>query len=313
MGVTGVDPDQPANALRAGERHSLAVARALHFGARVLVFDEPTTPMTVAQHALVLQSLVAARREGMAVLFVTNNPRYAHLVGDRFVLLAGGQVAGNLTRDDVDAADLTRLIAGGDELTAITAALSAAPTRSWASGGSSARAEAGAQPRQAGSQSFSRAMQRSCSSASPMVSARAGQQRDAAQEAAVRLVRPRHRAVALPAVAAQRVEAAVVAGAGVGVGLDGAGEPAVAVQGPLGERGPRGAGPRVLGGHLGRVAALGERGLGRRVAREQRGRRLAQQVDARHRGQPACDWPADSRSSQASCTRAAMPVSAALR
>jgi len=126
VGVTGVDPDQPANALRAGERHALAVARALHFGARVLVFDEPTAPMTVAQHALVLQSLVAARREGMAVLFVTNNPRYAHLVGDRFVLLAGGQVAGNLTRDDVDAADLTRLIAGGDELTAITAALSAA-------------------------------------------------------------------------------------------------------------------------------------------------------------------------------------------
>jgi simple sugar transport system ATP-binding protein len=82
--------------------------------------------MTVAQHALVLQSLVTARREGMAVLFVTNNPRYAHLVGDRFVLLAGGRVAGNLTRDDVDAADLTRLIAGGDELTAITAALSAA-------------------------------------------------------------------------------------------------------------------------------------------------------------------------------------------
>jgi simple sugar transport system ATP-binding protein len=126
VGVAGVDPDQPANALRAGERHSLAVARALHFGARVLVFDEPTAPMTVAQHALVLQSLVTARREGMAVLFVTNNPRYAHLVGDRFVLLAGGQVAGNLTRDDVDAADLTRLIAGGDELTAITAALTAA-------------------------------------------------------------------------------------------------------------------------------------------------------------------------------------------
>jgi simple sugar transport system ATP-binding protein len=126
VGVVGLDPDQPASALRAGERHSLAVARALHFGARVLVFDEPTAPMTVAQHALVLQSLVAARREGLAVLFVTNNPRYAHLVGDRFVLLARGQVAGNLTRDDVDAADLTRLIAGGDELTALTAALSAA-------------------------------------------------------------------------------------------------------------------------------------------------------------------------------------------
>ncbi|MFP5371337.1 MAG: hypothetical protein ACLGI3_11400, partial [Actinomycetes bacterium] len=89
VGVTGLDPDQPASALRAGERHSLAVARAVHFGARVLVFDEPSAPMTVAQHTLVLQSMVTARRTGLAVLFVTNNPRYAHLVGDRFVLLAG--------------------------------------------------------------------------------------------------------------------------------------------------------------------------------------------------------------------------------
>jgi simple sugar transport system ATP-binding protein len=129
VGVIGLDPDQPANALRAGERHSLAVARALHFSSRVLVVDEPTAPMTVAQHTLVLQSMVAARRQGLAVLFVTNNPRYAHLVGDRFLLLAGGQVAGNLTRDDVDAADLTRLIAGGDELTALTAALAAAEPR----------------------------------------------------------------------------------------------------------------------------------------------------------------------------------------
>ncbi|MCV2490245.1 ATP-binding cassette domain-containing protein [Geodermatophilus sp. YIM 151500] len=126
VGVTGLDPDQPASALRAGERHSLAVARALHFGARVLVVDEPSAPMTVAQHALVLQSVVAARAEGLAVLFVTNNPRYAHLVGDRFLLLASGQVAGTLTRDDVDAADLTRLVAGGDELTALTAVLTAA-------------------------------------------------------------------------------------------------------------------------------------------------------------------------------------------
>lgn len=126
VGVTGLDPDQPASALRAGERHSLAVARAVHHGARVLVFDEPTAPLTVAQHTLVLQSLVSARRTGLAVLFVTNNPRYAHLVGDRFVLLAGGRVAGDLTRDDVDAADLTRLIAGGDELSALTDALTAA-------------------------------------------------------------------------------------------------------------------------------------------------------------------------------------------
>jgi simple sugar transport system ATP-binding protein len=124
VGVPGADPDAPASTLQAGERHSLAVARALHFGARVLIIDEPTAPMTVAQHTLVLQSVVAARAEGLAVVFVTHNPRYAHLVGDRFLLLAGGQVAGNLTRDDIDAADLTRLMTGGEELTELTTALS---------------------------------------------------------------------------------------------------------------------------------------------------------------------------------------------
>ena len=54
---------------------------------------------------------------------MTHNPRYAHLVGDRFVLLARGQVAGDLTRADVDADDLTRLMAGGEELTALTTRL----------------------------------------------------------------------------------------------------------------------------------------------------------------------------------------------
>ena len=56
---------------------------------------------------------------------VTNTPRYAHLVGDRFLLLAHGQVAGSLTRDDVDASDLTRLMAGGEEFAALTTALTA--------------------------------------------------------------------------------------------------------------------------------------------------------------------------------------------
>ena len=106
-----------------GERQSLAIARALHFGARVLVVDEPTAPMTIAQRALVLQSVVTARDSGLAVLFVTHNPQYAHLVGDRFLLLGGGRVAGDLTRDDVDVEDLTRLVAGGDELSRLTDAL----------------------------------------------------------------------------------------------------------------------------------------------------------------------------------------------
>jgi simple sugar transport system ATP-binding protein len=82
--------------------------------------------MTVAQRALVLQSVVAARDSGLAVLFVTHNPQYAHLVGDRFLLLGGGRVAGDLSREDVAVDDLTRLLAGGDELALLTESLRAA-------------------------------------------------------------------------------------------------------------------------------------------------------------------------------------------
>nr|WP_239522503.1 ATP-binding cassette domain-containing protein [Geodermatophilus sabuli] len=123
VGVPGIDPDQPAAALRAGERQTLAVARALHFGARALLIDEPIAPMTIAQHTLVGQAVLSARAQGLAIVAVTNNPRYAHLVGDRFLLLAHGAVAGNLTREDVDADVLTRLMAGGEELTALTTRL----------------------------------------------------------------------------------------------------------------------------------------------------------------------------------------------
>lgn len=126
VGVPGLDPGQAASALQAGERQSLAIARALHFGARALVIDEPTAPMTVAQRALVLQSVVAAREAGLAVLFVTHSPQHAHLVGDRFLLLGGGRVAGDLTREDVDVHDLTRLVAGGDELSRLGDSLRAA-------------------------------------------------------------------------------------------------------------------------------------------------------------------------------------------
>ncbi|SFK39039.1 ATP-binding cassette domain-containing protein [Geodermatophilus ruber] len=125
VGVPGIDPDRPATALRAGERQSLAIARALHFGARALVIDEPTAPMTIAQHTVLAEAVLSARDEGLAVVVVTHNPRYAHLIGDRFLLLARGHVAGDLTRKDVDADVLLRLMAGGRELTALTARLRA--------------------------------------------------------------------------------------------------------------------------------------------------------------------------------------------
>jgi simple sugar transport system ATP-binding protein len=120
VGLPGLDVDQPASTLEAGARLSLAVARAMHFGARALIVDEPVAPLTVAQQTQFLRAIAAARGRGLAVLVVTNNPRYAHLIGDRFLLLAHGRVAGRLSREDVDASDLTRLMSGGEEFGALS-------------------------------------------------------------------------------------------------------------------------------------------------------------------------------------------------
>jgi simple sugar transport system ATP-binding protein len=127
VGLPGLNVNQPAASLAPGQRHSLAVARALHFGAKVLVVDEPAAPLTVAQHALVLRTVVGARDAGLGVLFVTSTPAYAHLVGDRFVLLAGGRLAADLTREDVDVDGLTRLVSGGEALATLTAELRRRP------------------------------------------------------------------------------------------------------------------------------------------------------------------------------------------
>ncbi|MGK5499912.1 ATP-binding cassette domain-containing protein [Streptomyces sp. URMC 125] len=116
MGIDLRDVDQPIGTLSGGERQSVAIARAVHFGARVLVLDEPTAALGVKQAGVVLRYVAAARDRGLGVVLITHNPHHAHLVGDRFVLLKRGTMAGSHTRDRITLDELTRQMAGGSEL-----------------------------------------------------------------------------------------------------------------------------------------------------------------------------------------------------
>lgn len=112
IGVEVRDPDQPAQTLSGGERQSLAIARALHFGADVLILDEPTASLGVKQTRTVLEATERARDEGVAVVLVTHNPHHAHPVGDRFVVLRRGEVVADDPADDMPLDRLTGLMAG---------------------------------------------------------------------------------------------------------------------------------------------------------------------------------------------------------
>jgi len=119
MGIRLRDVDQPIGTLSGGERQSVAIARAVYFGARMLILDEPTAALGVKQSGVVLRYVAAARDAGLGVVLITHNPHHAYLVGDRFVLLKRGVMAGNYARDDITLAELTREMAGGAELEAL--------------------------------------------------------------------------------------------------------------------------------------------------------------------------------------------------
>ncbi|GAA2627230.1 ATP-binding cassette domain-containing protein [Streptomyces axinellae] len=116
MGIDLRDVDQPIGTLSGGERQSVAIARAVHFGAKVLVLDEPTAALGVKQSGVVLKYVAAARDAGLGVVLITHNPHHAYLVGDRFVLLKRGAMAGAYEKADLELDELVRQMAGGSEL-----------------------------------------------------------------------------------------------------------------------------------------------------------------------------------------------------
>jgi ABC-type sugar transport system ATPase subunit len=104
LGIEVRDPEQTVGTLSGGERQALAIARAVYFRARVLILDEPTSALGVRQSGIVLRYIVQARERGLGVIFITHNPHHAFPVGNRFVLLDRGRLAGTYARGETSLA-----------------------------------------------------------------------------------------------------------------------------------------------------------------------------------------------------------------
>ncbi len=116
IGIDVRDPDQAVGTLSGGERQTVAIARAVHFGAKVLILDEPTSALGVAQTSMVLKYIDKVRKNGLAVILITHNVRHAYAVGDRFIVLNRGTTLETNTRDRISMEELQNLMAGGKEL-----------------------------------------------------------------------------------------------------------------------------------------------------------------------------------------------------
>jgi simple sugar transport system ATP-binding protein len=116
MGIDVRDPDQSVGTMSGGERQSIAIARAVYFGAKVLILDEPTAALGVKQAGIVLHYIVRAKQRGLGVIFITHNPNHAYPVADHFIILRRGRVLGDYQKKDLKQDELMNLMAGGEDL-----------------------------------------------------------------------------------------------------------------------------------------------------------------------------------------------------
>ncbi|WP_028061379.1 ATP-binding cassette domain-containing protein [Candidatus Solirubrobacter pratensis] len=128
MGIEVRDPEQPVGTLSGGERQAVSIARAVYFGAKVLILDEPTSALGVKQSGVVLRYVAQARDRGVGVIFITHNPHHAYPVGDHFVVLNRGRVMADGPKADISRDELIKMMAGGAELEALAHELERAPS-----------------------------------------------------------------------------------------------------------------------------------------------------------------------------------------
>jgi simple sugar transport system ATP-binding protein len=122
LGITRIDDgDRLVGGLSGGERQALAIARAVYFGASVLILDEPTAALGVKEAAHVIRIVLQARQNGIAVIFVTHRVVHALTVGDHFAILIKGSKAADFRKGEKSRDEITDLMAGGEHMAELEA------------------------------------------------------------------------------------------------------------------------------------------------------------------------------------------------
>ncbi len=116
IGIRIRDPSQAVGTMSGGERQCLAIARAIYFGAKVLILDEPTAALGVKQSSLVLKFVARARQRGIGVILITHNVHHAFPIADSFTILNRGQSLGFYEKKSVSREKILEMMAGGAEL-----------------------------------------------------------------------------------------------------------------------------------------------------------------------------------------------------
>ena len=117
IGINISDPTQPVGTMSGGQRQTLAIARAIYFGAKILILDEPTSALGQKQQMEVLKTIKKVQQLGnIAIILITHNEIHARLIADRFTFLSLGEVIGSGKSSELGGDDVKRLMAGGAQI-----------------------------------------------------------------------------------------------------------------------------------------------------------------------------------------------------
>ncbi len=116
FGIQVPDAEQVVGTLSGGQRQCLAIARAVYFGAKILILDEPTAALGVKQSSHVLKMIMRVKARGIGIIFITHNVQHATLVGDSFSVLNRGRTLGFYQKNEINAEELYNKMAGDKEM-----------------------------------------------------------------------------------------------------------------------------------------------------------------------------------------------------
>lgn len=116
VGIEIRSPTEKVGKLSGGERQSIAIGRAMHFGAKLLILDEPTSALSVAETRKVLTYVTNAKERGLSVILITHNVNHAYPLADQYTIIRRGKKVGTYDREELSVDDVSNLITGDREV-----------------------------------------------------------------------------------------------------------------------------------------------------------------------------------------------------
>lgn len=112
IGIKIRSANEKVGKLSGGERQSIAIGRAVHFGVKLLILDEPTSALSVAESRKVLDYTLNAKARGLSVIFITHNVHHVMAVADRYSIIRHGTKVGTYAKGEITFDDISNLITG---------------------------------------------------------------------------------------------------------------------------------------------------------------------------------------------------------